>query len=91
MRIQKSRIWSVGHREREVFIRNAVVATSNRAPWIRSLVIVRPAPLGMSRDAAVWARTRATSREVQTFESAAKANYSGSILECDAELKGLLE
>ncbi len=91
MNIQKSRIWSVEQRERDVFIRKAVVATSNKAPWIKSLVMVRPPPLGMSRDAAVWARTRATSKEVHIFGSAAKADYSGSILECDVRFKGLLE
>jgi hypothetical protein len=91
MRIQKSRMWRVGQREREILGRKAAVATSRRLPWMRSLAMVRASPLGMSRDAAVWARTSATSRETQSLVSAAKANYSDSILERDVGLTGLLE
>src|ERR1039458_7375107 len=77
MRIQKSRMCGVGQRERAVLGRKAAVATSRRLPWMRSLAMVRAAPLGMSRDAAVWARTSATSRATQSLVSAVKADYSG--------------
>ena len=43
---------------------------------MRSLAMVRASPLGMSREAAVWASTSATSRETQSLVSAAKADYS---------------
>src|ERR1700691_4833771 len=76
MRIQNSRIWRVWLREREILVRNAAVPTSRRVPWMRSLAMIRDTPLGMSSDAAVWARTSASSREAQSLASALKANYS---------------
>ena len=48
--------------------------------------MVRASPLGMSKDAAVWASTSAISRETQSLVSAAKANYSEPILERDLGL-----
>src|SRR5882762_2260787 len=76
MRIQKSRMWRVTHREREVLGRYAAVATSRRLPPMRSLAMVRALPLCMSSDTAIWARTSAISRETHSLVSAAKANYS---------------
>jgi hypothetical protein len=69
-------MWRVGQRERDVLVRKAAVATSRRVPWIRSLAIVRASPLGMSKDAAVWARTSATSGETQSLVLATKADCS---------------
>ena len=76
IRIQKSRMWRVGQRERAVLGRKAAVATSRRVPWMRSLAMVRWSPLGINTDAAVWARTSATSTETQSLVGTAKADYS---------------
>src|SRR5450756_958690 len=77
MRIQNSRMWRVGQREREVLGRKEAVSTSRRVPWMRLLAMVRASPLGMSREATVWARTSATSRAIQSLVRAAKADYFG--------------
>ena len=77
IKIQKSRTWKVGQFERNVLGRKAAVATSSSTPWMMSLAIVRGPPLGISRDAATWARTRVVGTEIQIFIACGQGKCSG--------------